>query len=326
MATTVYHGTTTAKLAPLLAAAALPRVTLHDLRHSYATLSLRSGVPLKVVSEVLGHAGVGITADLYSHVSEDMQVPLVEAFTRSLAPREPSVVVRSLSNGHLGADAESALWGWSRVRASSPACASLPAPMTDTGELPDYLRPDLRIVFIGINPSVYSVQRGHYFARKTNRFWPAFSRSRLSAPVRAALGRDTLGPQDDARLLDFGIGFTDVVKRASRNVSELDRADFERGVPVLLEKLRSYTPGVAVFHGMMGYRPFLRYGLGIGEQPRELGPQPLTLAATRVFVVPSPSPANAHFTLDDQVRWYDELAQFCDAELSGGRPDMWPAR
>jgi TDG/mug DNA glycosylase family protein len=198
--------------------------------------------------------------------------------------------------------------------------------MTDTGELPDYLRPDLRIVFIGINPSVYSVQRGHYFARKTNRFWPAFSRSRLSAPVRAALGRDTLGPQDDARLLDFGIGFTDVVKRASRNVSELDRADFERGVPVLLEKLRSYTPGVAVFHGMMGYRPFLRYGLGIGEQPRELGPQPLTLAATRVFVVPSPSPANAHFTLDDQVRWYDELAQFCDAELSGGRPDMWPAR
>ncbi len=198
--------------------------------------------------------------------------------------------------------------------------------MNDASELPDYLRLDLRIVFIGINPSIYSVQRGHYFARRTNRFWPAFSSSRLSEPVRSALGRDSLGPEDDARLLEFGIGFTDVVKRASRNVSELERTDFQQAVPQLLHKLRAYRPGVAVFHGMMGYRPFVRYGLGIKEQPRELGLQPLSLAETKVFVVPSPSPANAHFTLEAQVGWYDRLAEFCEAALSDDRPGTSPAR
>lgn len=198
--------------------------------------------------------------------------------------------------------------------------------MSNPPELPDYLCAGLQIAFIGINPSIYSVQQGHYFARRTNRFWTALSRSRLSESIRAALGRDELGPEDDALLLKFGIGFTDVVKRPSHNVSELQRADFEGGVPLLLEKLRRFAPGVAVFHGMMGYRPFVRYGLGLREVPRELGLQPLALAGTRVFVVPSPSPANAHFTLDDQVDWYDRLAQFCADEISGDRPDTSPAR
>jgi TDG/mug DNA glycosylase family protein len=198
--------------------------------------------------------------------------------------------------------------------------------MEGTIELPDYLREGLRIVFVGINPSLYSVQRGHYFARKTNRFWPALSRSRLSLPVRTVLGRDTLGPEDDALLLTFDIGFTDVVKRATRNVSELQRLDFQRGAPLLLEKLRAYAPLVAVFHGMMGYRPFVRFGLGLSAQPHELGPQPVDLEGARVFVVPSPSPANAHFTLEDQVRWYDRLAEFLEAELSGAPRGTSPER
>src|SRR5690348_14259953 len=92
--------------------------------------------------------------------------------------------------------------------------------------LPDYLQPGLQLVFVGINPSVYSAERGHYFARSTNRFWPAFSRSRLSLPVRQALGRERLGPEDDSLLPRFGIGFTDVVKRPTRNISLLGRDDF----------------------------------------------------------------------------------------------------
>src|SRR3954463_16293827 len=87
--------------------------------------------------------------------------------------------------------------------------------------LPDYLAPGLRLVFIGINPSPLSVEKGRYFWRKTNRFWPCLSKSRLSQEVRAALGRDDLGPEDDARLLEFGIGFTDVVKVPTSNAAQV---------------------------------------------------------------------------------------------------------
>lgn len=89
------------------------------------------------------------------------------------------------------------------------------------GTLPDYLAPGIRLLLVGINPSICSVQHGHHVARKASRFWPAFSASRLSAGVRAALGRDVLGPEDDARLLDVGIGLTDVVKVPSANAAQI---------------------------------------------------------------------------------------------------------
>ena len=92
--------------------------------------------------------------------------------------------------------------------------------------LPDHLRPGLDLVFVGINPGLYSVQRGHYFARPASRFWPAFSQSALSAPVRRSLGLAILGPAQDGALLKYGIGFTDVVKRPSRGVDDLRLADY----------------------------------------------------------------------------------------------------
>jgi len=95
--------------------------------------------------------------------------------------------------------------------------------------LPDYLEPGLDLVFVGINPGLYSVAQGHYFARKTSRFWPAFSASKLSRNVRSGLRLDILTPQHDALLPRFGIGFTDVVKRPTANVSELTSADFDIG-------------------------------------------------------------------------------------------------
>jgi len=102
--------------------------------------------------------------------------------------------------------------------------------------LPDYLRPGLDLVFVGINPGLYSVRRGHYFARSTSRFWPAFSASKLSEPVRRALGADTLCAEHDAELPRFGIGFTDVVKRPTANAADLEATDFEKWVPRLLER------------------------------------------------------------------------------------------
>jgi double-stranded uracil-DNA glycosylase len=92
--------------------------------------------------------------------------------------------------------------------------------------LPDHLRLGLDLVFVGINPGLYSVQRGHYFARSGSRFWPAFSASKLSERVRRAIGTDTLRAEQYAELPCFGIGFTDVVKRPSANAADLSAGDF----------------------------------------------------------------------------------------------------
>jgi double-stranded uracil-DNA glycosylase len=175
-------------------------------------------------------------------------------------------------------------------------------------------------VFVGINPGLYSVERGHYFARSTSRFWPAFSASRLSEQVRRALGIHTLRAEHDAELVRFGFGFTDVVKRPSANVANLDTSDFEKWVPSLLERLQYYGPRVACFHGLTGYRPFLNIALGCACRRPTLGDQQEVVGGTSLYVVPNPSPANAHFTLADQVAWYNRLADFLAAR---GAHRLW---
>lgn len=178
--------------------------------------------------------------------------------------------------------------------------------------LPDYLAPGMRLLLVGINPSVYSVRKGHYFARKTSQFWPAFSRSRLSAEVRAGLRRDELGPEDDARLLAFGIGFTDMVKVPSSNAAQVTPALFAEWAPVLRRRIEQLQPNVAAFQGVTAYRAFERYALGVPTSIAVLGPQETIIGRTRLFVVPNPSPANAHVRPSDQVAWYDRLADFVD--------------
>jgi TDG/mug DNA glycosylase family protein len=177
--------------------------------------------------------------------------------------------------------------------------------------LPDHLRRSLDLVFVGINPGLYSAERGHYFARTTSRFWPAFSASRLSEPVRRGLRVDVLRPEHDGELPRFGIGLTDVVKRASSNASQLTPADFATGVPLLVKKLQRFRPRLACFHGVMAYTPFLKFAFAL-KRHVVCGPQLETIGSTRLFVVPNPSPANAHFTVRDQTAWYDRLADFLD--------------
>jgi TDG/mug DNA glycosylase family protein len=173
--------------------------------------------------------------------------------------------------------------------------------------LPDLLCEGLKLAFVGINPSLYSVAQGHYFARKANRFWPCFSRSRLSQHIRQALGVERLEPIHDQLLPRHGIGFTDVVKRPTAKAAELGRDEFAAGATALAAKLERYQPHIACFQGIMGYRPFAAV-LGSTERNLALGLQPLPLGRTQVFVVPSPSPANAHFTPAQQTEWYDRLA------------------
>ena len=170
--------------------------------------------------------------------------------------------------------------------------------MKEFETLPDYLKPGLDIVFVGLNPSDYSVRKGHYFANPRNRFWAAFNRSGLVG--------EEMSPELDARLVDYGIGLTDVVKRPTPQGSGLKAADYRRWAPVLKEKLLEYGPGIVCFQGVMGYGQYLRYAEDSREKP-QVGRQNRTIGRSRVFVVPNPSPANAQYSLDDLVFWYREL-------------------
>jgi double-stranded uracil-DNA glycosylase len=174
--------------------------------------------------------------------------------------------------------------------------------------LADLLRDGLDIVFVGINPSLYSVAQGHYFARKTNRFWPCFSRSRLSERVRRGLRVEILEPRHDKFLPDYGFGFTDLVKRATANVRDLRPGELEDGAAALIAKLEHRRPRIVCFHGVTIYRavaPVLRLPVANFA----LGAQAGGIGAAQLFVVPNPSPANAHFTPAQQTEWYDRLAR-----------------
>lgn len=176
--------------------------------------------------------------------------------------------------------------------------------------LPDLLRNGLDVMFVGINPSLFSAAAGHYFARPTNRFWPCFSRSRLSRKARQALGFEKLEPAHDHVLLDHGFGFTDLVKRATAKAADLSAQEMAAGVTDLLAKIERFTPRIACFHGVTAYRPFHDATVASNSVKAilPLGLQASQFGRTRLFVVPNPSPANAHFTSEDQTRWYDQLA------------------
>ena len=176
--------------------------------------------------------------------------------------------------------------------------------------LPDYLHPGLDIVLIGINPSAYSVRVGRYFANPRNRFWAALSASGL-------VGRE-VGPEDDASLTELGIGFTDLVKRATPQASGLNAADYRRDAPKLKEKITAAGPIIACFHGLTAYRAYLRYAEGISNAGNiDLGKQDHRIGNSRVFVLPNPSPANARYSLDDLTGWYRKLGEWRE-ELEGG--------
>jgi TDG/mug DNA glycosylase family protein len=183
--------------------------------------------------------------------------------------------------------------------------------------LPDLLRNALDVVFVGINPSVFSAARGRYFARPSNRFWPCLSRSILSQRTREALSLETLRPEHDSLLLEYGIGFTDLVKRATPKAGDLAPSELAAGVEQLLVKLDRHRPRVACFHGVTGYR-YVHRALTKTTGDVRLGLQDIRVGTTGIYLVPNPSGANAHFTREDQIRWYDRLAEHLEASNSGG--------
>lgn len=155
--------------------------------------------------------------------------------------------------------------------------------------LPHYLRPGLRLVFIGYNPAIFSAEAGHYYARPGNVFWRQLSASAIAGRPVTHL--------DDAALMDeAGIGFLDLVCRPTVRAGELTREELREGAIRLLGELTAATPRYAVFSGRGIYQEFGRHALGIappelarrpyGEQPeRIIGPHGESIP----YVIPSSS-------------------------------------
>ncbi len=162
--------------------------------------------------------------------------------------------------------------------------------------LPDYLAPNLDIVFVGLNPGEYSDRVGHYFARAQNAFWTALSQSGIVS--------EQLSASDDVRMTQFSLGLTDLVKRTTKSASEITKEEFKRGGEQLHAKLVPLAPRVICFVGLTGYRAAF-------DPNAKLGAQSSRWDASRLFIMPSTSARNARYR-KEIVDWFKELKHFFD--------------
>jgi len=163
-------------------------------------------------------------------------------------------------------------------------------------KVPDIIAPNLRVLFCGINPGVYSAAVGHHFARPGNRFWPA---------LRASGFTDRLfTPEEDHHLLQLGYGLTNIVERTTASAKELSSDELLDGALRLTRKVVKYQPRVLVILGVSAYRTAF-------HQPQAvLGQQPNRWGDTFLWVLPNPSGLNAHYTLPKLAAQFHELLIF----------------
>ncbi len=159
--------------------------------------------------------------------------------------------------------------------------------------IPDLIGPGLRVLFCGINPSLYSAATGHHFARPGNRFWPALHRSGFTPRL--------LHPSEQDELLRQGLGVTNMVARASARADELSRAELAAGGQRLTETVARWRPGWLAVVGVTAYRA------AFGRPRAAMGRQEDTVAGTPVWVLPNPSGLNAHYTVDTLAAAFAEL-------------------
>jgi double-stranded uracil-DNA glycosylase len=186
--------------------------------------------------------------------------------------------------------------------AAPPADAAGEAPWRPTREqldaargrtIPDVLADQLRVVFVGINPGLYSGAVGHHFARPGNRFWKALHASGFTD--------HQWSPSDDQDLPIVGLGITNLVDRTTASAAELTTDELRSGRDALEAKIARFRPDIVSILGITAYRT------GFDHRKAELGPQDGMLAGSAVWVLPNPSGLNAHHQLDDLVRRFADL-------------------
>ncbi|MGW0503243.1 G/U mismatch-specific DNA glycosylase [Micromonospora sp. NPDC003241] len=148
--------------------------------------------------------------------------------------------------------------------------------------LPDVIAPGLDVLFVGINPGLWSAATGWHFARPGNRFWPALHRGGFTPRL--------MHPSEQDALPGLGLGITNVVARASARADELSAAELVDGARKLTGKVAAYRPRWVAVVGVTAYR------IGFARPKATFGRQPESLAGAHLWVLPNPSGLNAHYT------------------------------
>jgi double-stranded uracil-DNA glycosylase len=170
---------------------------------------------------------------------------------------------------------------------------SSPSPKQPDSPIPDLLGPDLRVLFCGINPGRVSAAAHAHFANPRNDFWRLL--------YAAGFTPRLLEPAEQFELLKHGIGVTNAAARTTPGSGDLRRGDFAGAAERLQQIAEEFQPAWIGFVGKEAYRG------AFNERP-ELGAQERRLARTRLFVLPSTSPANAAVPWLERERWFRELA------------------
>lgn len=161
--------------------------------------------------------------------------------------------------------------------------------------LADVIAPRLAILFVGINPGLYSAAVGHNFGRPGNRFWPALA--------LAGLTPRKLAPYEEHVLVGLGLGITNIAGRATARAEELSLEELREGASELERKVQRYGPRIVAVLGISAYRTAF-------ERPRAtLGLQPERLGEAELWVLPNPSGLNAHHQMPDLVARFAELGR-----------------
>ena len=160
--------------------------------------------------------------------------------------------------------------------------------------IPDLVAADLRVLLVGINPSLWSGWSGFHFGRPSNRLWITLH--------QAGLTERKLHPEDTDALLAAGIGITNLVNRATARADELTDEEIRAGVPRLEETARTWHPRTVAILGITAYRTAFRRPKSI------IGPQPETLEGAALWVLPNPSGLNAHYQQPALTAEYAKLA------------------
>jgi TDG/mug DNA glycosylase family protein len=165
--------------------------------------------------------------------------------------------------------------------------------------LPDIIAPNLKVIFCGINPGLYTAVVGHNFARPGNRFWPTLHAAGFTPRLYL--------PEEEGDLLDLGFGITNIVDRATATAAELSAAELIEGGINLVQKVIEYQPQVLALLGISAYK------VAFGKATAAVGRQEQTIGNTRLWVLPNPSGLNAHFPPRKLAQVYQELRLFVDS-------------
>ncbi|MER6972621.1 mismatch-specific DNA-glycosylase [Nocardioides sp. NPDC000445] len=170
--------------------------------------------------------------------------------------------------------------------------------------VPDLLPADdqpLRLLFVGINPGLWTAATQTHFAHPLNRFYPAIFRAGITTrPIDASAG---MTPEDRDYFRARGIGFTNIVRRATAKASELSNAELKEGGAELFSLVARRKPAVVAIAGITAYRT------AFNRPKAKQGLQPEPLAGAELWVVPNPSGLNAHETVPTLAAAYAEAAR-----------------